>query len=182
MTVVPKPRALDWFALAIDGVHPVKVAILETLAEGGNAPMSPNMLAATARVRAVTPAPGVNLGVTSYHVRQLAGKGLLVLESTEPRRGALEHFYVLAESALLSPRQSTVRAMQRSMTRMAGREVEWTPENLARAFHETYERLAPEHGYKTREASAVPWRDVPSANKKLMIHVSTELLRGVAGA
>jgi hypothetical protein len=30
-----------------------------------------------------------------------------------------------------------------------------TPEELARLFHETYERLAPSYGYKTREASAV---------------------------
>lgn len=33
---------------------------------------------------------------------------------------------------------------------------------LARLFHETYERLAPEFGYKTRKESAVPWKDVPN--------------------
>jgi hypothetical protein len=42
-------------------------------------------------------------------------------------------------------------------------------EEIAKAFHETYERLAPEYGYKTREASAVPWEDVPENNKALMI-------------
>lgn len=46
-----------------------------------------------------------------------------------------------------------------------------TDEQIAQAFHEAYERLAPEHGYKTREASAVPWSDVPAGNKGLMIHV-----------
>lgn len=50
-----------------------------------------------------------------------------------------------------------------------------TPEALARRFHETYERLAPSFGYKTREASAVPWESVPEANKALMIAVCAEL-------
>lgn len=50
------------------------------------------------------------------------------------------------------------------------------PEELAQKFHETYERLAPDFGYKTREASAVPWKDVPEQNKKLMIAVCTEIL------
>jgi hypothetical protein len=42
-------------------------------------------------------------------------------------------------------------------------------ERIAQAFHEAYERLAPDHGYKTREASAVAWEDVPADNKNLMI-------------
>ena len=47
---------------------------------------------------------------------------------------------------------------------------------LARQFHETYERLAPSFGYKTRKESAVPWEDVPSANKELMRAVAGEIL------
>lgn len=54
-----------------------------------------------------------------------------------------------------------------------------TAEQLAQAFHEAYERLAPEHGYKTRDATAVPWRLVPGDNKRLMIAVAEELLRGI---
>lgn len=50
-----------------------------------------------------------------------------------------------------------------------------TPEQLAQLFHETYERLAPDFGYKTREASAVPWSEVPPANKRLMIAVCAEI-------
>ncbi len=50
------------------------------------------------------------------------------------------------------------------------------PEDLARKFHEIYERLAPEYGYKTREASAVHWDDVPEGNKRLMIAVCKEIL------
>jgi len=49
-------------------------------------------------------------------------------------------------------------------------------ETLARMFHEKYERLAPEFGYKTREASAVPWDDVPADNKALMVAVCTEIV------
>jgi hypothetical protein len=50
-----------------------------------------------------------------------------------------------------------------------------TAEEIARAFHEAYERLAPEHGYETREASAVPWDEVPQQNKALMIAVVSSL-------
>lgn len=46
---------------------------------------------------------------------------------------------------------------------------------LARRFHETYERLAPKFGYETRESSAVPWEVVPEKNKKLMIAVCAEI-------
>jgi hypothetical protein len=48
---------------------------------------------------------------------------------------------------------------------------------VARAFHESYERQAPEYGYKTREASSVPWSDVPADNKHLMQAVVLDLLR-----
>lgn len=40
---------------------------------------------------------------------------------------------------------------------------------LAMWFHEAYEDLAPEHGYKTRDASRKPWADIPETNKALMI-------------
>lgn len=53
-------------------------------------------------------------------------------------------------------------------------------EDIARRFHATYERLAPELGYTTREASAVPWPEVPEKNRKLMIATVQRLLdRGV---
>lgn len=45
-------------------------------------------------------------------------------------------------------------------------------EQLAKLFHETYERLAPNFGYETRKDSAVPWEDVPARNKHLMIAVA----------
>jgi hypothetical protein len=54
--------------------------------------------------------------------------------------------------------------------------VAYAAEEIARAFHETYENFAPNYGYKTRDASAVPWADVPGPNKALMIAVVAELL------
>lgn len=51
-----------------------------------------------------------------------------------------------------------------------------TPEELAKLFHDTYEQLAPNFGYTTRKASAVPWSDVPEPNKSLMIAVAEKVL------
>lgn len=48
-------------------------------------------------------------------------------------------------------------------------------EQLAQRFHAAYERLAPQFGYKTRDASAVPWDCVPDNNKQLMIAVCDEI-------
>lgn len=48
--------------------------------------------------------------------------------------------------------------------------------NIAKAFHENYERLAPRYGYETRRESAVPWRQVPERNRKLMVAVVEALL------
>lgn len=57
-----------------------------------------------------------------------------------------------------------------------------SPEGLARLFHETYERLAPAFGYETRKDSAVPWEDVPEANKSLMIAVAGEVAQKLSAA
>jgi len=47
---------------------------------------------------------------------------------------------------------------------------------LAKMFHESYEELAPQFGYETREASRKPWEDVPEKNQKLMIAVAGKIL------
>jgi len=54
-----------------------------------------------------------------------------------------------------------------------------TPDQLACLFHETYERLAPDYGYRTRKASAVPWEDVPAVNRALMVAVASEVLLAI---
>lgn len=42
-------------------------------------------------------------------------------------------------------------------------------EAVARAFHEIYEEFAPGFRWRTQSESAVPWEDVPTANRGLMI-------------
>lgn len=49
-------------------------------------------------------------------------------------------------------------------------------ERIACEFHTEYETLAPLYGYRTREESAKPWRDVPEQNRKLMCAVVQDLL------
>ncbi|MBV9291583.1 MAG: hypothetical protein JO222_03970 [Frankiales bacterium] len=55
--------------------------------------------------------------------------------------------------------------------------VERGDEEIARAFHEAYERLAPMFGYATRVETRVPWADVPAANRELMVAVVFDLRR-----
>jgi len=64
--------------------HPLRVEILRRLEEGPN---SPNGL--SKRI-------GQPLGNVSYHTKVLLGCGCIRLFKTKPRRGAVEHFYVLA--------------------------------------------------------------------------------------
>ena len=51
-----------------------------------------------------------------------------------------------------------------------------TANDLAKRFHELYEYFAPTSGYETRKDSAVPWGDVPHANRALMVAVCSEIL------
>ena len=50
------------------------------------------------------------------------------------------------------------------------------PEELARTFHEEYERMAPAFGYSTRKESAVPWDNVPENNRQLMTAVALSVM------
>jgi|EndMetStandDraft_4_1072995.scaffolds.fasta_scaffold71184_4 hypothetical protein len=52
-----------------------------------------------------------------------------------------------------------------------------TAEEVAREFHQVYERLAPDFGYKTRPESRGSWESVPDNNKKLMTAVVEELAK-----
>ncbi len=56
------------------------------------------------------------------------------------------------------------------------------PETLAKIFHETYEAKSVEFGYKTREATAKPWDEIPAdhPNKRLMIAVCERVLEVLA--
>ncbi len=48
---------------------------------------------------------------------------------------------------------------------------------LAQLFHETYERLAPDYGYETKEDSRTDWDSVPEKNKALMIATCEEVMK-----
>lgn len=66
-------------------MHPAKVLILERLLEG--VMYSPKQL---------EPLLDMKLGDVAYHMRWLQREGFVVLVDTQPRRGAVEHFYQLA--------------------------------------------------------------------------------------
>lgn len=84
-------------------LHPMKKAILDAFVnDPTGVSLSPNELAQYL---------GKPLGNVSYHVKDLAGLSggsrfkdtpLLELVDTQPRRGALEHFYALTPNARLS--------------------------------------------------------------------------------
>jgi len=52
-----------------------------------------------------------------------------------------------------------------------------TPEELARLYHRSYEDLAPEFNYKTKNESKKPWEEVPENNRQLMIAAARRVLR-----
>jgi len=70
--------------------HPLRVKILSSLHKGIS---SPNQLAQEL---------GEPLGNVSYHVKTLLEYDCVELVKTEPRRGAVEHFYRATERAFLS--------------------------------------------------------------------------------
>jgi DNA-binding transcriptional ArsR family regulator len=80
---------LDWEQLAKASMHPLALRILEKAAAGEK--LSP---------KAVADEFGEKLGNASYHMRALHERGLLKTAGTKHRRGALQHFYVIAEKAL----------------------------------------------------------------------------------
>jgi len=67
--------------LAKARAHPLRARILADLERQTSSP------------RELSDELGEPLGNVSYHVRQLAGLGLVRLVRTTPRRGALEHHY-----------------------------------------------------------------------------------------
>lgn len=77
-------RAVEAFA------HPLRMDIMRLVAERGEA--SPRELADECGV--------VALPVLSYHVRQLLRAGMLRQTRTEPRRGAIAHFYAVSPHAV----------------------------------------------------------------------------------
>ena len=54
-----------------------------------------------------------------------------------------------------------------------------SPETLAMLFHRNYERLAPEHGWETRDETRVPWQALPENMRKLMVAVAEKILEEI---
>lgn len=84
--------ALDWETIARKQLNQTRVRVLEQFAARHGEAISPSYIAGEI---------GEPLGNVSYHVRALLDQGLIVLDRTEPRRGALEHYYRLDGQATL---------------------------------------------------------------------------------
>jgi DNA-binding transcriptional ArsR family regulator len=76
-------------ALAKADSHPIRRAIVAHMRHLDR-PVTPGEMATDF---------GCSLGVVAYHFRMLRDYGLVSLDHMEPRRGALQHFYVLTPSA-----------------------------------------------------------------------------------
>lgn len=70
--------------------HPVRVRVIRHFDE--DVKLSPSRLHEAM--------PDVSLGTLAYHVRQLAGAGLLRRAGRVPRRGAVEHLYLLTSTGV----------------------------------------------------------------------------------
>lgn len=81
--------SFQWEALIPYLVHPVKVAIIEA-SQWIEEPISARELDCVFDEQ-------FGLPLVSYHVRNLAGMGVLKKEGQQSVRGALQTFYVLAE-------------------------------------------------------------------------------------
>jgi predicted transcriptional regulator len=76
--------SVRWERVAQTALHPLRLRIIELAAGEDVARFSPSEVAETL---------GAPLGTVSYHIRQLHHHGLLEAAGTQPRRGAIEHFY-----------------------------------------------------------------------------------------
>lgn len=77
--------------------HPLRLRIIDELIAGD----ATSPVAIAARL-------DESVQLVSYHVRILRDRGLLELTATEPRRGAIEHFYAPTETARAARRAITV--------------------------------------------------------------------------
>ena len=82
---------LNWQTIARTSMHPLAVRILEHAAAKPDEKFSPTEVADHF---------GAPLGNVSYHIRALHKAKLLDRAGTQPRRGAVQHFYRVADRAL----------------------------------------------------------------------------------
>ena len=84
--------------------HPDRAAILKALSEEPR--LSPSETSART---------GLALGNVSYHYRELLKRELIYLVDTQPRRGALEHFYALSPKGRIAVK--ALRAVEHDLRR-----------------------------------------------------------------
>lgn len=89
MSTTETPATAGWDPTwAKIATHPMRLRILQAVQAHGE--VSPSTLAQELDER---------LGNVSYHVRTLLNRGMLELKRTEPRRGAVEHYYAVTPRA-----------------------------------------------------------------------------------
>lgn len=88
---ITDPDQLEQLAQLFNGFgHELRLRIIQVMRDGKE--RSPSQIA---NILAPT-----SLGVVAYHFRQLRQYGVVTEVRTQPRRGALEHFYVLEQAAI----------------------------------------------------------------------------------
>lgn len=97
---------MNWERLARANTHPLRVSILEVLGLDEGRTLSPKDLSLELQ------AP---LSTVNYHVTELRRSGLVEVVEEHQVRGAIEHFYRVAEAVERSSRQNgRGRAAQRN--------------------------------------------------------------------
>lgn len=86
---------MNWELLARANTHPLRVSILEVLSLDGGRTLSPKDLS----LELQSPLSTVN-----YHVTELRHSDLLEIVDEAQVRGAIEHFYSLADGAVPASR------------------------------------------------------------------------------
>jgi predicted ArsR family transcriptional regulator len=91
---------VNWELLARANTHSLRVSILEVLSLDGGRTLSPKDLSLELQ------AP---LSTVNYHVTELRNCGLLEIVDEKQVRGAIEHFYRVAEDGEASPERQRRR-------------------------------------------------------------------------
>lgn len=170
VTSVSLPRVNEKDS-AIDGrlvkavSHPLRVEILGILSRVGA--RSPKQLSELV---------GANLGVVSYHVTDVLYQSCQVLElvGTEPRRGAVEHFYAVKPGAFIGAPN-----LQRSVPKLLRRHIAGA---ALHTFTEQAVRSLESGVADPDDASLITWMtaEVDRAGQKKISSVIEDALEAVA--
>jgi predicted transcriptional regulator len=89
LTAIAQPPTAATTSPAVKALtHTIRRDVIECVARGIDTPT------------AIAHETGQPLGLVAYHVRMLRDYGVLELARSEPRRGALQHFYGFTEQAV----------------------------------------------------------------------------------